>query len=102
MGKHNTKWIELPFSNAARAEGQNVFTGSARLPRLLANAIITPYDAWKQLIHEAILRTITKCLNEEGARCGEEDFGLQELEVLSQSSTHVVFIKKSSSALFVE
>ena len=73
----------MPFSNAGKVEGQNIFKGSPGVPRFVANAIITPYDAWKQLIHENILRTITNYSNEESTRPGEEDFGLnlKELEV---------------------
>ena len=56
---------KLPFSNAGRVEGQNVFTGSPGVPQFVANAIITPYDAWKQLIHKTIVRTIMKYANEE-------------------------------------
>ena len=44
IGKNETEKKKLPFSNAGRVEGRNVFKSSPGVPRFVANAIITPYD----------------------------------------------------------
>ena len=83
--KSGAVWERFQSTSVGRVRAHNVFTASPGVPRAVARCIVTPYHAWKNFIHENILRKIIQYTNEEAQRRGATSFclNLQKLEAFT-------------------
>ena len=68
-------------STVGRKPAHNIFAGPSGVLRQVSKSITSAYDAWKQFIHEVILRSIVKYTTEEGHRKGDTNFSLSLNEI---------------------
>ena len=105
FGNDKTVWKNSPTSVVKRTPAHNAYTGASGVPRQVSQSVSTPYDAWKHLIFEVILRSIVKYTTEKAHRREDTNFSLtlSELEVfIALQYSRGLHRKKSSCVVSLQ